>query len=203
MDQPQLTLELDGAVLGRAVVGAPMPIDPGSHQVRASAPGKKPWQQTIEIGAVADQKTLTIPLLEDAPVEAPAPASPTPAAVITQPQAERRDQLSSRPVPSSVYLAGGITLALGVGAGVTGVAYLKKKDTYEDGVPKGASDELAEHERAAKTFGYVNLGLWAATAAGAGVTTYLYLTRPERPNAARVLPWATHEAAGLSVTGGF
>lgn len=202
MDLPQLTLELDGAVLGRAVVGAPMPIDPGSHLVRVSAPDKKSWQQTIEIGAVADQKTLTIPMLEDAPAQ-PAPTPVAPTAVITQPQEQRRDPLSSRPVPSSVYLAGGITLALGVGAGVTGVAYLKKKSTYEEGVPQGGSDELAEREKAAKTFGYVNLGLWAATAVGAGVTTYLYLTRPERPSAARVLPWATHEAAGLSVTGGF
>jgi hypothetical protein len=102
-----------------------------------------------------------------------------------------------------VYLAAGITLALGVGAGVTGVAYLKKKDNYEDGVSGGPSDELAEREKTAKAFGYVNVGLWAATAVGAGVTTYLYLTRPERPKSARLTPWATPEAAGLSVAGGF
>jgi hypothetical protein len=70
-------------------------------------------------------------------------------------------------------------------------------------VPDGGSDELAEREQTAQTYGYVNLGLWAATAVGAGVTTYLYLTRPEHPKAARITPWAAPQAAGLSVTGGF
>lgn len=202
-EHPELALELDGAVLGRAVVGAPMPIDPGNHVVRATAPGKKPWQQTVVIAAVADQETLTIPLLEDAPAEpvAAAPAAPAPAPLIAPQQ--QHDQLGSRPVPTSVYLAGGITLALGVAAGITGVTYLKKKDHYEDGVPDGRSSELTEREQSAQTIGYVNLGLWAATALGAGVTTYLYLTRPERASSARLSPWATHEAAGVSVTGGF
>jgi tetratricopeptide (TPR) repeat protein len=201
-DQPDLTLELDGATLGRAVIGAAMPIDPGSHLVRASAPGKKPWQQTIEVGAVADQKTLTIPVLEPAPVEPAAGPAPAPGPLVAAP-GPAHDQPGSRSVPTAVYLAGGITLALAVGAGVTGVAYLKSKETYEDGVPKGASDELAAREQTAQTYGYVNAGLWAATALGAGVTTYLYLTRPERPSAAQLTPWATPRAAGLSLTGGF
>jgi hypothetical protein len=190
-------------VLGRAVVGAPMPIDPGNHVVRATAPGKKPWQQTVVIAAVADQKTLTIPLLEDAPAEpvVAAQAAPAPAPLSTPQQ--QYDQLGSRPVPTSVYLVGGVTLALGVAAGVTGVTYLKKKDDYEDGVPDGPSSELSDSEKTAQTIGYVNLGLWAATAVGAGVTTYLYLTRPERASSARLSPWATHDAAGLSVSGGF
>jgi hypothetical protein len=201
-EQVELTLELDGATLGRAVVGAPMPVDPGSHVVRASAPGKKPWQQTVEIGAVADQKTLTIPRLEDAPPEPMLAAAPAAAPLGAAPPAQG-DRWAARPIPTSVYLAAGITLALGVGAGVTGVAYLKQKDTYEDGIPDGGSDELTDREKSAKTYGYLNLGLWAATAVGAGVTTYLYVTRPERSSAARLSPWATHEAAGLSVAGGF
>jgi hypothetical protein len=66
-DHAGLEIELDGAALGRAVVGAPMPIDPGQHTLRASAPGKKPWQQIIEIAPLADKKVLNIPPLEDAP----------------------------------------------------------------------------------------------------------------------------------------
>lgn len=202
-DHAGLEIELDGAALGRAVVGAPMPVDPGSHTLRASAPGKKPWSLTLEIGAVSDAKTLSIPPLEDAPAVAvaPVPATTTPASA---PSASApSDELGPRPVPTSVYLAGGITLALGVGAGFTGVAYLKKKAAYDDERPKGASAELESRESTAQTYGYLNAGLWAATAVGAGVTAYLYFTRPARPATALLVPWATHEAAGLTVTGGF
>lgn len=201
-DHPGLEIELDGAALGRAVVGAPMPIDPGKHTLRASAPGKKPWTQVIEIAPLADQKVLSIPALEDAPPEPVAPIAATPTPVVT-PGARPSDELGARPVPTSVYLAGGITVALGVGAGVSGMVYLKKKADYDDKRPEGPSAELDSLDRKAMTYGYLNLGLWAATAVGAGVTTYLYVTRPAQPQAARVLPWATHEAAGLSVMGDF
>ncbi len=201
-DHPGLEIELDGAALGRAVIGAPMPIDPGKHTLRASAPGRKPWTQAIEIAPLADQKVLSIPALEAAPPEPVAPVAATPAAVLT-PGAPPSDELGPRPVPTSVYLAGGITVALGVGAGVTGVTYLKKKAAYDDERPKGPSKDLDSLDSKARTYGYLNLGLWAATAVGAGVTTYLYVTRPTQPQAARVLPWATHEAAGLSVMGAF
>lgn len=193
-DLPGLTLELDNAMIGRAVVGAAMPIDPGTHTIRASAPGKKPWAQTIEIGALADHQTLTIPSLPDAPPEVA--AEPSVPALLRSDGGARTDELGDAPVPTSVYLAGGITLALAAGAGVTGVGYLKKKQTFDD-------TGLAQDRSSAKTYGYVNLGLWAATAVGAGVTTYLYVTRPERKASARVLPWATTESAGLSVAGGF
>ena len=201
-DHPGLTLELDDAALGVAVIGAAMPIDPGPHTIVAKAPGKKPWSQRIEIGAVADSRMLSIPPLEDAPAEpvAPAPVVVAPAPSLTEP---RRDELTTRPVPTSVYLTGGITLALAAGAGVTGVAYLQKKETYEQAVDDGASD-AAGFRKTARNYGYVNLGLWAATAVGAGVTTYLYLARPEeRVSTARGLPWASPDGAGLALTGGF
>src|SRR5215207_6184074 len=48
-DEPGLTLELDGSSIGRAVLGAATPVDPGPHLVRVSAPGKKPWEQSVQI----------------------------------------------------------------------------------------------------------------------------------------------------------
>ncbi len=207
-DEPELSIELDGASVGRAVVGAPTPVDPGGHTVRASAPGKKPWRQSIQIGAESDQQSLTIPKLEIAPPEpvvAHAPAaglpSPTPAGPSDRPA---QDELSNRPIPTAVYVAGGATLALAVGAGVTGLAYLNRKSDYGDlaKAERGAHTTEQAHD-SAQRMGYINVGFWAATAVGAGVTTYFYLTRPARASATRVLPWAGPESAGLSVVGGF
>src|SRR5260221_419371 len=39
-----LDIKKDGAPVGRALWGTAIPVDPGSHLVEVSAPGKKTWQ---------------------------------------------------------------------------------------------------------------------------------------------------------------
>ena len=199
-DDATLSIELDGASVGRAVLGAPTPVDPGLHTVRVSAPGKKPWSASVQIGATADHQSIVIPALQTAPPEAVAPAPVEPA--FTGPSANPRDELLTRPVPTSVYLAGGITLAFAAGASVSGLAYLQKRDDYDQ---RKLEPDAEARRTSALRYGYLNAGLWAATAVGAGVTTYLYVTRPARPTSAsaRVLPWAAPDGGGLSVSGGF
>jgi hypothetical protein len=211
-DEPELTLELDGASVGRAVLGAATPVDPGTHVVRATAPGKKPWQQSIEIGAVADQQSLTVPRLEIAPVPEAGPAPTVPAAAsapgsqapAASPTSPERDHLP-RPIPTSVYVSGGITLGLLAGAGITGLVYQNKKRDHDDLAGREGSDSDAVQQRkdSALRWGYANMGMWIGTAVGASVTTYLFVTRPARPQTARLVPWAGPGSAGLSVTGGF
>jgi hypothetical protein len=207
-DPTSLTLELDGASFGLAAIGAPTPVDPGKHTVRASAPGKQPWQKDITIGAEADLQTLAIPKLEDAPIAPVAAAPLTAAAAPTAPPPQPRDELGHRPVPQSVYISGGVTLALAVGAGVTSVVYLNKRDSYQDarqsyleGSGSFSASDLEDMEQSAKTWGYTNVALWAATACGAGLTTYFYLSRPTRAASARVMPWLGPGLAGLGVSG--
>jgi hypothetical protein len=60
-DEPNLEIELDGASVGRAVIGAPTPVDPGSHTVRATAPGKKAWSQTLQLEGEAAQQSHAFP----------------------------------------------------------------------------------------------------------------------------------------------
>jgi hypothetical protein len=204
-DEPSLVLELDGSSFGRAAIGAPTPVDPGKHVVQASASGKKPWRQEVMIGAEADQQTVTIPRLEDAPVETPPPsqgtATSTPLVTTPAASAPVGDELGLRPIPQSVYLAGGVTLALGVGAGVTGLTYLNKRETFNDARAKGPSVQLQNQERSAERWGYANIAFWAATACSAGVTTYLYLTRPARPQSALIVPWIGPDQVGLGLSG--
>jgi hypothetical protein len=204
-DEPELTLELDGASVGRAVLGAATPVDPGQHVVRASAPGKKPWEQTVEIGAEADQKSLTIPKLELAPVEPAPPAAPPPPALAPAPAPSStpdRDSLP-RPIPTSVYVSGAATLGLLAGAGITGLVYRNKKEDYESLAEVEGETKAQGRKETALRYGYVNLGLWLGAGIGAGVTTYLFVTRPARAQTARIVPWAAPGSAGLSVTGGF
>jgi len=73
-----LEIRRDGAVVGRALWGTAIPVDPGAHVLEASAPGKKPWQGTAQVTGDKASVVATIPLLEDAPpgmTTSPAPAS--------------------------------------------------------------------------------------------------------------------------------
>jgi hypothetical protein len=202
-DEPELMIEIDGASVGRAVIGAATPVDPGKHSIRASAPGKKPWTGEVEIGVEADQKSLTIPPLELAPPEPPPPSAATPP-VMMQTPGMASDELTSRPIPTSVYIAAGVTLALTASAGITGVSYLGKRSDYQETAEReGDSAATRQQRQSANRMGYINGGLWAGALVGAGVTTVLYVTRPERPSSARLLPVAGPGVAGLSLTGEF
>lgn len=65
------TLTLDGAEVPSAVIGVKMPLDPGKHVIRASAPGFAPAEAALTI---AEGKTVTL-TLEMVPGAAPPPAT--------------------------------------------------------------------------------------------------------------------------------
>lgn len=63
-DLPGLVLERDGVQLARTAWGAAIPADPGSHEVIASAPGRKTWRAVVMIAAEPRLTTVTVPPLE-------------------------------------------------------------------------------------------------------------------------------------------
>jgi len=209
VNEPELTVALDGVGIGRAALGVPTPVDPGKHVVEARAPGKKPWSTGVEIGATADAQTVTIPPLEalPAPVVAPVPVAPVPApppAAPPPPTAPPRDVATERPVPTSVYVAGGTTLALAAVASVTGAMYLNRRSDYQD-TGRHESDAESQHD-SLRTLGIVNAALWIGTAGGAALTGYFYFTRPKAAVASyapRFSGFASRDAVGLSATGAF
>ncbi len=105
--QRDVRVERDGTPLGPAVLGVPVPVDAGAHQIVATANGKKPFTTSVTV-ANGETKELSIPALEDE--QAPAPKSP-PAAHATPQSTE------PAPAPSGLGTRRLISLAVG-GAGV-------------------------------------------------------------------------------------
>lgn len=56
---PGLQVDRDGSVLVPELLGAPLPVDPGEHTIRAEAPGYAGWSAQVQL---AERETLEVPL---------------------------------------------------------------------------------------------------------------------------------------------
>jgi hypothetical protein len=124
--KPETGVEIkrDSQPVGRAAWGTAVPVDPGTHLIEATAPGKKGWSTRVDVPAKAATTVVAVAPLEDNPeptqtaVLVP-PTTPGPSAIETVP-----DKLSETPESSSdgswnTQKTVGVALA---GAGVVGIA---------------------------------------------------------------------------------
>lgn len=77
---PGLTIRRDGTEVPREAWGTPVPVDPGTHEVSASAPDKQAWQSSADVQGQGKVVTIDVPLLADV-----APPAPPPVAVVPAP----------------------------------------------------------------------------------------------------------------------
>jgi hypothetical protein len=104
-----LTIKLDGEAIGPAAWSSRLPVDPGAHQIVASAPGKLERRVVVQVMGIADSKVVPIPPLDDAPV----PAHSVAVADSTPPPDHAKPQTGKR---VGGAIVGGLGLvALGVG----------------------------------------------------------------------------------------
>jgi hypothetical protein len=81
----------DGVRVEPGEWGVPIPVDPGTHAIAATAPGHKGWNSGVDVGADAAQVSVSVPPLEALPAEALPPPP-----VVTQPV-----QSAPPPLPAS------------------------------------------------------------------------------------------------------
>ncbi len=131
---PGLTVERDGVALGSAAFGTAIPVDPGSHKVVATAPGRVPFETTIDAKESRTARVVVSDLpLAPAPAVAAVPPAPTPAAPVTKPALEPASttmttsatNLHATAFPEPEIERGGTQRTIGwvtLGAGVAGLA---------------------------------------------------------------------------------
>jgi hypothetical protein len=102
------SIVLDEQPIGPAAFRSPIPIDPGPHVLRATAPGATPFEQSFRVAQGAAVATLKVPVL----ARAPTPVAAAPEAVQPLPAASNH---SGR--RTAGFVVGGVGVALaGVGA---------------------------------------------------------------------------------------
>jgi serine/threonine-protein kinase len=167
-----LVVRRDGEEVGRAEWGTPIPVDPGTHVIDASAPQRRPYKQSIDVGARGATATVTVRELAraasaggGAPAEAP------------------HDGATQRIV--GLALAGAGVVGLGVSAVYGLVAMNRENDAlnYEcnpQGLCTPHGVQLGQDAKSAATASTIAFGLGAAAVAGGLV---LYFSAPRRSTA--------------------
>lgn len=185
-----LKVSRNGEVVPRGSWGAALPVDSGTYEVVASAPGKRTFRGRVMVQGDRDAQTLTVPVLADA------------AEAVETPEAQSRASgLGGLQIGGIVAIAvGAAGLAVGIGFGV--VAMNEEKD-LESTCPsmqcvgaEKAADDIAPKAHAS-TAGFVIGGV------GLVGGLVLLLVGSSSSGEARVTPIIGPGQAALSVNARF
>ncbi|HEX7605281.1 MAG TPA: hypothetical protein VF348_01125, partial [Usitatibacter sp.] len=131
-----LRIERDGHEIGRGAWSIAIPIDPGEHVVRATAPGRQPFTAPVGISKESEARTVEIPVLQPsaASVVTPPPSisSPRVAPTLVPGVARAPEAPGPRFRWAAIGTAGVGGVLLG-GAGYALVAALAKKEASKSG----------------------------------------------------------------------
>lgn len=206
---PGLEVTVDGTPLSEAAYGIALPVDPGTHRIRAVAPGKQAFEKSIEVpSSSAEQLKLEVPPLADAPSAPP----------VAPDQAERSSAAGQTTVkgsssPTSTartwgFVAGGVGLvSVGVGS-YFGLKAFSRWEARNQACESGCTEEAKTAGDEAKSAATVSTVGFAAGAAALGVGLVLILTsssgkEPPAPSARvgklQVGVLTSRDGAGLSL----
>jgi hypothetical protein len=187
-----VVVKRDGIFVGASELGNPLPVDPGTHEIVASATGYKTWKKFIDVPPQSTNTSITIPVLEPdtasspstPPVTAPPAGPPT-----TGPEPAKREEGESDGSTQRVIgvVVGGIGI---VGVGVGTFFAFDAKSTYDksnkDGrctnnecYPEGT--QLRHDAESKATIATIAIGVGAAAIVAGAV---LFFTAPRAKSVA-------------------
>lgn len=204
----------DEQEVGRAAWGTAMPVDPGSHVIRVTAPGKKDWTHEVQVPTTARTFSVTVPPLEALPVArvtAEEPKQAAPEATMAAP----RDTGGGGSNVAALVVGGVGLAALATGTVFALQAYSDNQEaldlcvgrdgnTCEDPEERERHSQLVKDAKRERLIGLVTLGVGGA----AVVTSVLLLVtandgdEPEQA-ALELTPGWAGGALGATLSGRF
>ena len=209
-----VTVTMDGEKVPPALIGLPLPVDPGSHTFEATGTDLKSDPVTISVTEGGrDAVTLVVKsapgtVAAGAPpptaVTAPGPIAPPPPA--TSPPNTESAAASNN---SGLKIGGYVALGVGVvGVGVGTLFLLKshsKKSDADDlcnsaGCPESKHAQIQSLDNDYKSAGTLSVVGFAVGGAGliTGATLLLLSGSKHSENAAGITPWIGYQSAGVS-----
>jgi hypothetical protein len=194
-----LLIKHAGVTVRRALVGVAVPVDPGTHIIEATAPGKTAWATQVEVGPAA-AITVDVPVLGE-PTRYPVMPAPTKAARPMVQTAQPEPIVTNGEAPGrSRRTIGLITGGVGIASVGIGLVFgLKAKSSWAD-AQNGHCDssghcidqaglDLLGSAHSSATVSTIAVGVGAAAIVGGIV---LFVTAPRaRPAERSARVWIT------------
>jgi hypothetical protein len=206
IDRPAsgLVVRRDDAPVDAALWNTAVPIDPGTYEISAAAPGFLPWRTRVAIDARLRRRVVSIPELEaEPPAAAPVAAARAPAAPATavHARAPRRSTTwtTSRKVSAVAAAAGAGALGAGAFFGWRARSLAERADRRCPDVMCGDPTGLSLNADARAAASTANI-LYAA--GGAAALTAAVLWFAGKPGDTAIRPGVAGHA-GISLVGRF
>ena len=173
-DSAALDIRRDGVRVQPAELGSAIPVDPGSHTVEVSSPGKQNWSSTVQVGSDSSKLTIEVPVLAAASA---APVTPVSAAQHSTP--EQPSPAHAGSAQRSAAIAVGAAGVVGLGLGT--VFGLQAKSTWSDAKAHCPSLDACDSQgvdfhSSARSKAAVSTVAFIAGAAALGVGAVLWFT---------------------------
>jgi serine/threonine-protein kinase len=175
-----LEIRRSGKLVAKGAWGVALPIDPGSYEVAASAPGRQTWHYTLNVpNERTEPLVVRVPALAEAGAAAPPDTGPVAAAPPRSTSVQESGGGSTQKTVGAI--TAGIGAAGGIAAGVlTYLAWKKNSDSKGHclAIPTQCSKLGVSERDDARRFANVAtfVGIGAAVVFSTG--TVLYLTAP-------------------------
>lgn len=207
----------DGVMIETTQYNVSVPVDPGPHVIKATALGKKPFEQSLTIGDSGSRATVRIASMASA-------ESDTAAIPPTVPGVGGSNRLgtadTSSPGMSPVRVGGIIlgsvgvvALGVGIGVGVTGMNTANDANVIfahnrKTGNKTGQLLAAQQHDSGSNQSieGWVTTGIGGAAAVTGLVMIIAGSSSPKKASSttsAQVIPWVDPHHGGMTVTGSF
>ncbi len=217
-----LVVTVRDAPVPRSSWGLPVPVDPGTFSVRATAPHKRPFEIPLTVRGEGTTQKVTVPALveeedEAANANATTPATPpatttTPAttpATATRPDAEG-EAVAPRPANGwqkpAALVAGGLgVVGIGIGS-YFGLRSISKHGDASSHCDASTCDAQGlDANKDAVSSGTVSTVMFVVGGAllATGITLWLTAPGAARPSALRLAPQVGPHDAGVFATGAF
>jgi hypothetical protein len=223
-----LVVKRDGAVLGEGSWGVGVPVDPGSHLVEASAPGKKPFSRAVRVPATNATVTVSVPKLEDAGAGTSGPiqggralAGNSSAQGPGTPSGEGSSEAASSDPGTAQRIAGGVIGGTGLVGLVLGIVYGVRSSSLESDSEQYCQPpaftictqdglDLLDDAHTSSLVSTVSFVVGGVLVAGGLVIILTAPSAPDAPAAAasaqprvEITPLALRGGAGLAFRGAF
>jgi hypothetical protein len=171
----------DGSAIEPAVIGTPIPIDPGKHDIEVVAAGKRKWAVAIDVGVTASRVTVSVPDLADASLASRGPAIPAPAAD------PGKYGGAQRGVGIGVGVVGVMGAAAGTVFGLKAGSDWTAAKSHCRSYPQGCDTVAVNLSQDARSAGNTATVAFVVGAVGLAGGALIYFTAPKNPSTEKTL----------------